>query len=167
MSFENRVAVDLFVKLSPFIDVTADNHVLTDQPQHEESIPDLCLKLRGVREVLRIEVKWIEQPLAANVTLTKKQIRSWQDPPTLANRTPHLWVAHRASTGRFLLLTHDQMRPILAEAIARIGPKDPDEDRYCRVKLTGRELTEPEFWREFWRAVSSERFCTSEPSLTG
>jgi hypothetical protein len=109
MSFENRFVVDLFVKLSPFIDRTADNHVLTDQPQHEESIPDICVKLLGVRETVRLEAKWIEQAQATNVTVTKKQIRSWQSAPTSANRTPHLWVARRAAKEQFFIVPFTDM----------------------------------------------------------
>ncbi|MBA4191117.1 MAG: hypothetical protein C0467_24295 [Planctomycetaceae bacterium] len=156
MSFENRFVVDLFVKLSPFIDRAADNHVLTDQPQHEESIPDLCIKLHGVRDALRIEVKWIKQPRATNVTLTKKQIRSWQSPPAANNRTPHLWVARRAKEGHYFLVRHSDMKGILKSAFQQIGPKVIDEDRYWNIALPGQGLTEPEFWREFWTFVATQ-----------
>jgi hypothetical protein len=149
MSFENRFVVDLFVKLSPFIDRAADNHVLTDQPQAEDSIPDLCVKLLGLRDLMRIEAKWIEQPQATNVTLTKKQIRSWQSLPSVSNRTPHLWAARRPRGGLFLA-RHTEMAPILESAMQRIGPKAEGEDRYWRIALPGTELTEAEFWRDFW-----------------
>lgn len=155
MSFENRFVVDLFVKLSPFVDRTADNHVLTDQPQQEDSFPDLCVKLLVARDVLRIEAKWIEQSQATNVTLTKKQIRSWQSPPTADNRTPHLWVARRRRAGRLFLVPHTEMAPVLEAAMRKVGPKEQGEDRYWEIALPGRELTEAEFWRDFWSYVAS------------
>ncbi len=155
MSYENRFVVDLFVKLSPFLDRTADNHVLTDQPQEGDSIPDLSLLLIGVPEFLRIEAKWIEQKIATNVTLTKKQIRSWQLPPSSKNKTPHLWAAMRPNPKALFLATHHQMTDILRKANDQIGPYEKGEDRYWSIALPCSPLSEPEFWRDFWTFVAT------------
>jgi hypothetical protein len=155
MSFENRFVVDLFVKLSPFVDRLADNHVLADQPQHEDSIPDLCLKLTLIKEPVRIEAKWVEQTQATNVTLTKKQIRSWRSLPTANNWTPYIWVARRAKLQRFFLIPWQTMAPVLVQAAEEIGPKEEGEDRYWQIQLPGSDLTEVEFWREFWKFLGT------------
>jgi hypothetical protein len=155
VSYENRFVVDLFVKLAPFVDRAADNHVLTDQPQAAASIPDLCVKLLGVPEVLRLEAKWVKHPANTGVVVTRKQVMSWQSPPTADNHTPHLWVARRADREEFFLIPFDAMADVLRATHEKILAQPPEaHDPYWKIELPGKPLREPEFWREFWGFVA-------------